>query len=282
MKQLIKSSISKLIRQMSRASRHTRFGQYLHEEFLDAMMRDVASVKYKRQEFLFCTPNALATWRAQTFATKEPETLAWIDQMPKGSVLWDIGANVGTYAIYAAKMRDASVWAFEPSIFNLELLGRNIYLNDLTDKICIVPCALSDCNKESAFQMTSTNWGGALSTFDKDVGWDGKKILPTFKYKTIGMSMQDCADMFSLPKPDYIKIDVDGIEHFILKGGEKILKDIRGILIEVNDGFSEQAEQCHDLLMKSGLFLHEKAQAEMMASSTTGFQHSFNQIWQRV
>ena len=40
-------------------------------------------------------------------------TLDWIDSIEKGSVFWDIGANVGLYGIYAAIKKDCIVYAFE-------------------------------------------------------------------------------------------------------------------------------------------------------------------------
>ena len=76
-------------------------------------------------------------------------------------------------------------------------------------------------------------------------------------------------------------MDVDGIEHLILGGGESILKKIKGILIEVNDDFHEQASQCELLLSKAGLILKDKLHSEYVASSTAGFQNSFNQVWIR-
>ena len=39
--------------------------------------------------------------RIKTYATKEPETLQWIDEFEKGSVLWDIGANIGLLSVHA-------------------------------------------------------------------------------------------------------------------------------------------------------------------------------------
>ena len=42
--------------------------------------------------------------------------------------------------------------------------------------------------------------------------------------------------------PDYIKIDVDGIEHLILRGGDKLFfsKKIKSVLIEINENFENQ------------------------------------------
>src|ERR1044071_9834964 len=39
-------------------------------------------------------------WRADTYATKEPDTIAWIDQfVQEGDVLYDVGANIGLYSL---------------------------------------------------------------------------------------------------------------------------------------------------------------------------------------
>ena len=46
---------------------------------------------------------------AESFSKKEPDTLAWIDLIPEGSLIWDIGANVGLYSVYAAKARNCKV-----------------------------------------------------------------------------------------------------------------------------------------------------------------------------
>ena len=66
--------------------------------------------------FAGCT-NEINYFRATTFETKEPETLEWIDTIPKNSVLWDIGANVGLYSLYAA--RHGTVEYFHSSLLSL-------------------------------------------------------------------------------------------------------------------------------------------------------------------
>ena len=58
-----------------------------------------------------------------------------------------------------------AAFAFEPSVFNLELLARNIFGNDLVRQITIVPLPLSDTLAVNTLNMTSTEWGGALSSF---------------------------------------------------------------------------------------------------------------------
>ena len=79
-----------------------------------AMSRSRA-VRHHGTQLTFAVPNRLNRFRIDTFSTKEPETLDWIDAIQEGSVLWDIGANVGLYSCYAAKARRCRVVAFEPS-----------------------------------------------------------------------------------------------------------------------------------------------------------------------
>ena len=40
--------------------------------------------------------------------------------------------------------------------------------------------------------------------------------------------------------PEYMKVDVDGIGQLILSGGKKIFRNVKSLLIEVNDDLSLQ------------------------------------------
>lgn len=281
MKARIKLAIKATIHSVVNFSGGTRVGQYLFKQILNTAMEEVREVSHNGLVLRIATPNSLCDWRAKTFSTKEPETLEWIDSIPKDSILWDVGANIGLYSIYAAKKCNCRVWAFEPSVFNLELLARNIFANGLTDLVSIVPVALSNQLGTSQMRMTTTEWGGALSTFGQNFGWDGKAIRQVFEFQTLGLSMKDAVQGLAIPQPDYIKMDVDGLEHMILKGGADVLRSIKGILIEVNDDFHEQAMQCQQLLNEAGLVLKAKRHSEMIATNTQGFQNSYNQIWTR-
>jgi FkbM family methyltransferase len=259
----------------------SRFGLYFFDHFLRGLMNRVREVTHDGVRLSFTAPNALCDWRVSTFSLKEPETLQWIDSIPEGAVLWDVGANVGLYSVYAAKKKNCRVYSFEPSVFNLELLARNISLNGVTEQVCIIPLALSDNLRTSYMRMTTTEWGGALSTFGKDFGWDGKKIQQVFQFQTVGLSMDDAAHRLSIPRPEFVKMDVDGLEHLILEGGPVVLGEIKGILIEANDDFKEQAEGVESLLTAAGLVIKEKRHSEIVANSTFGLQYSYNQIWVR-
>ena len=65
---------------------------------------------------------------------------------------------MGLYSIYAAKLTGANVYAFEPSVLNLEFLYKNIDLNKLNEKICIVPIALNNENSVDRFNMSDIKY----------------------------------------------------------------------------------------------------------------------------
>jgi len=235
--------------------------------------------RYNGTELTLSVPNKINYFRFDTFSQKEPETLEWIDSIPKGSVLWDIGANVGLYTCYAAKARDCKVFAFEPSVFNLEILARNIFLNGLTRQVVIIPLPFSEKLAFNTLNMESTEWGAAKSTFGQDYGHDGKLLDKTFEFQTIGLSIMDAIKLLRVPEPDYIKMDVDGIEHLILKGAGSVLKNINGILIEIDENFEKHSIESTQFLRDAGLVFIEKRQSEMFKNGP--YENIYNQIWQR-
>ena len=76
-------------------------------------------------------------------------------------MLWDIGGNLGLYSLYTA-LRDnsAKVFTFEPSIFNLEIMTRNVVLNRVKEQITVMPLALSETSGTDTMHMSMTAWGG--------------------------------------------------------------------------------------------------------------------------
>jgi FkbM family methyltransferase len=278
---VVKTGIRRAIESIARLTGIGKVGRYFHDQVINNAMLRTVSASHGGASLKLAAPNWLTHWRGETFATKEPETLEWIDSLPEGSILWDVGANVGLYSTYAALRRGCRVWAFEPSVFNLELLARNVHLNGLTRQVCIVPLALSDRLGSSELHLTSTQWGGALSTFGRSYGWDGKDLRQVFEFQTLGMTMDDVVERLAIPPPDFIKMDVDGIEHVILGSGPRVLRAVRGVHVEINDAFREQSEQSRRFLTEAGLTMVAKRHSEMIESSSAGFENTFNQTWIR-
>jgi FkbM family methyltransferase len=273
MKICIKNNTKRLIFKIVFWISNTIFGKYIYQQIINVAMNQIKVVKYRFYQMTFVVPNWLNQYRVSTFTSKEPDTLEWIDRMPVGSILWDVGANIGLYSIYAAKTRNCQVYSFEPSVFNLELLARNIFMNTLQSQITIVPIALSDKIGSSMFKMSNTDWGGALSSFGENFDQNGNVLKDIFEFKTLGMSITDAVRLLQIPAPQFIKIDVDGIEHFILRGGTDILNEVESVMIEINDDFIAQAEETAMHLKNAGLYLYRKCDL--------GSHNLYNQWWVR-
>ena len=267
-----RAKIKQFIHYVARGITNTSAGRFVYEQILEAAMGINVSVRHGDIHMVFASPNFLTQYRSTSFSTKEPSTLSWLEGIPENAVLWDVGANVGLYSVYAAK-KNVCVFAFEPSVFNLELLARNLFINDLQKRVTIVPVALSDALGPSLFKMSSTVWGGALSTFGKDFDQHGDKLNSIFEYQTMGMTMDEAIRLLGIPAPRFIKIDVDGIEHLILRGGSETLQGVESVMIEIDDSFLEQAEESALHLKNAGLTLLQKCNG--------GAGTQYNQLWIR-
>ena len=245
----------------------------------------VHTINGKKHSFVLHTPNSVCSYRADSFSTKEPETLEWIDQFGNGGVLFDIGANVGLYSVYHAVTQGGTVYAFEPLVFNLPCLVRNINSNNLQSKIKLISNPLSSQCGFADFKLSKDVDGGAFCGFGVDYGHDGEPLKnANISYTTYGFSLDY---MYSTgvikDKPTLIKIDVDGIEHLILEGGKNLLSDpaCRSVLVEINENFSMQVNKVRDILISCGFTFKYKKRADEFNSQGVD-QGTYNQIWVKL
>ncbi len=227
--------------------------------------RSYKSIKILDKKIKFFIPNQLLEWRVDTYFTKEPETLEWIDSFEEKEklIFWDIGANIGLYSIYnSLKHPKSTTIAFEPSSSNLRILSRNISINNLEKNIKIIPTPLT--NKKNIFQEMKERQfveGSALHSFGEKFNYEGKEFKPTMKYNLLGTTMNYFIENSILDIPDYIKIDVDGIEHLIIHGGDKFLNNekVKSLSIEINENFKEQYDKILNLMEKFNFrIVHKK------------------------
>jgi FkbM family methyltransferase len=152
-------------------------------------------------------------------------------------VIWDVGAHFGFHTLGFASLvgPGGHVVGFEPNPSNRERLGRNLERNvDLASRVAVLPCALSDCNGDSALVLSRDIESGASSMSFLDgtmasvdpatVGaWD-KVVVPV---RTADAVLRDHA----AAAPHVIKIDVEGAELLVLRGAEEILRTLRPTVI---------------------------------------------------
>ena len=80
--------------------------------------------------------------------------------------------------------------------------------------------------------------------------------------------------------PDYVKIDVDGLEHMILLGAKEYLgnKKIKSLSIEINENFKDQYEKVIITMKKYGFKILSKNQNKELSNSEN-FKKVFNYIF---
>jgi FkbM family methyltransferase len=194
---------------------------------------------------------------------KEPFTVDWIEHhLAHGEVLYDIGANAGTYSLIAATVQpEARVVAFEPSFATFALLCENIHLNGLGDRIAPIPLPLGASTTLATFRYTSIAPGAAshnpAETEAKDVVYEQPMLVH---------SLDDLIQRFALPAPNHLKLDVDGQELNVLRGAVSAITSpsLRTMMVEL--GPDEAAVR--EFLEGLGVTLrrrYEKEQAGMVA-----------------
>lgn len=219
----------------------------------------------------FFAPNYITNRLVDEFFTKEPETIEWIDSFKKGNnkiIFWDVGANIGIYSIYASlKHSDIEVVSFEPSTSNLRILTRNISINKLEQKIKINQFPLSNKeNKYNLFKEEKFIEGTASHTWGENYNFEGKSFEAENNYKIYGTTINYLLDNNILNIPNYIKIDVDGIEHLILEGASKYLGNskLKSFSLELNENFLDQTETVLKIMKENNFDLKHKKRAEYL------------------
>ena len=234
----------------------------------------------------FFVPNQLVDFRVNTYFSKEPETIEWINEFNTSEeiIFWDIGANIGLYSIYnAIKHKNSKTISFEPSTSNLRVLSRNISINKFEKSIKILPIPLNNVeNKFLTMKEGQLIEGGALNSFGENLNFEGESFQSEMNYTLLGTSINYLLDNKILEIPDYIKIDVDGIEHLILEGATKYLsnKKIKSLSIEINENFTEQYNKVIQIMNRHNFkILHKKHNEQMFKN--TKFDKSFNYVFIR-
>jgi len=156
----------------------------------------------------------------------------------KGLVCWDIGAHIGYHSLGLAAL-GAQVLAFEPNKANAARLKQHLEKNqDLAKRIRLREEALSDGDGEVTFVQCrdiSTGSSGshlaeALPPLEREAY---KGVFESVKSRAL--KIDTLIEKEKEPEPGLLKIDVEGGELLVLRGGIELLKRKRPlILMEVH------------------------------------------------
>lgn len=212
--------------------------EYLKYEYLSLINKfknnDFKIIKYKSSLIKIFTPSRQAFLRFETFFSKEPDTIEWIEKNYQGGDFIDIGANVGIYSLFFLTLNNVNkVYAFEPSILSQEYLIKNININKFQKRVEVMPNILSNKNSMKYINIGTYEYAGSDLKTEENYSDTG------ISYKTITNKLDDIEKYFNadFSKVNMIKIDVDGNELEIIKGSKNVLSkpNIKNLLIECND-----------------------------------------------
>ena len=182
---------------------------------------------------------------------KEPWTYEWLKDFYTGDVLYDIGANVGSYSLMAGA-RGATVYAFEPLPVNYAELIANVHLNNLSEKIYCYPIAATNSYLTSwmPFSVHDINLPGyGLASAEKQYKESEDIYLPS--------AALDSLPATAFKPPTHVKIDVEGFELHVLDGMQGILGagNVKSLIVEVADDRTET--QIEKLMERHGYYGEE-------------------------
>jgi FkbM family methyltransferase len=161
---------------------------------------------------------------------KEPLTADWIAGLDADGVFYDIGANVGSYALLAAA-RGLTVFAFEPGFAAYAALCRNAAHNkSLPGQITPLPILLWAKLEIVPFRYRTFMPSDSSHTVPAT---SSIREADGFEQRQIGIPLDNLLD-WGLPPPNHIKIDVDGGEEAVLRGAYRTLRHpgLQSVLIE--------------------------------------------------
>ena len=171
--------------------------------------------------------------------TLEREKLSWfVERLRPGMVVWDVGANAGLYTLPSARVvaPGGRVYAFEPMTRNIAFLRRHIAMNRLVN-VDVRETAVADVT--GTLRMAE---GDSPSEFHVDPHGDHEVAVTTLdSWRAAAAS----------PPPDLVKIDVEGSEGAVLRGGARTLSEGRPAIFLSLHGERQRCE-CRHLLDRWG------------------------------
>lgn len=173
-------------------------------------------------------PHSVAAAFVLYYRVPDYEEMSFIQAyLRRGDLFVDVGANVGVYSLWASEIDGVDVLAFEPSTGTHVRTTENVELNGLSDRIRVVRKAVG---AERGVARFTTGLDAINQIADGDVGPTELVDVTTIDYE------------LGLHVPAIIKIDVEGKELEVIRGGRQLISRYQpALVIEVNDpaGLSE-------------------------------------------
>ena len=177
--------------------------------------------------------SALRYW-FNNLESVDPQLLAAAEELvSEGDVVWDVGANVGLFAFSAAGLAGARgrVLALEPDAWLANLLHRSAALGKSgAAHVDVLSAAVSDEIRLTNLMVAAR--GRSSNHLPNGGNCSAGGVRNT--QSTLCLTLDWLLGVY--PPPNVLKIDVEGLEVAVLRGGRRVLSEARPrILCEVRE-----------------------------------------------
>jgi FkbM family methyltransferase len=174
----------------------------------------------------------------------------YLQSIRQGGTVIDIGANIGAFSILAAKEnKQVKVYSLEPFPDNFKMLTNNIKINNLSNQISPIMCAVSSKNGFADMHISDSPLGHSICA---------KKSSKHIKVETV--SLTDFIRKNNLKRIDYLKVDCEGAEWAIVNSLSKSdFAKIRRIALEYHEEYNlGKSEDIKKILERNGFVVYLK------------------------
>jgi FkbM family methyltransferase len=183
------------------------------------------------------------------------ETLNQID--PTIKTIFDVGANMGQFSCAISHFYpQAFIFSFEPDPETFSKLKEN---TRKSDNITTYNFAFGNENGKIEFNKNSYHHSSSILNLHKE-----NTDFPGGNITTINVDifrLDTKAVDFTIQKPALLKLDVQGFELEVLKGGDKFISEFKYILLEssLDTLYENQPDfsQINNYLEQKGFFLYK-------------------------
>ena len=173
----------------------------------------------------------------------EEREMKYINSITKpGDIVMDVGANVGIYTLFFSNLvgMTGHVWSFEPSPLAVSILRENVAMNFLKN-VSVVEKLLADKIGPIEFYIFD-NTGDVYNS----IGASERPVEEIKASKAIIMksyTLDAFADENKIKKINIIKIDVEGAEELVLRGGVGLLEKSDKLIV-LSELYEPSLTQC--------------------------------------
>lgn len=183
---------------------------------------------------------------------------AFVSSLRPGMTVLDLGAHIGLFTLGAAARTRGTgrILSFEPAPGPYRMLQRHLDINSLAATVTAFPYAVSDADGSLEFFTHRMNTVGSLdgAHTERFRALDPGAAIETLRVRSVTLD-SFCAQ-FDV-RPDVIKIDVEGAENQVLRGGREMLRLCRPVLFcEVHPHQDEESNAVVKLAAELGYTHH--------------------------